>query len=122
MGLLCFLYNKQQVRLDRRAEEDKAQFIADLDKQGATEMSQTQQHVTQYANAAYVPDLEDTPATPASQASVTQYTSVAYAVDISGQKGQAPQPPASAPQHRELLDVAAAVGDGATSGAYKTKL
>ena len=125
MGLLCFLYNRQQARLDTAAEQDKAQSKADLLNHGATEKPSAQQPMTEYANAAYVPDSEAAPAVAAPQEPVTRNTNVAYEAEISSHTGQGPQPPASATpqkQQQELQNVAAAVGDGASSGVHKTKL
>ena len=119
MGLFCFLYNRQQARLDTAAEQSKAQSKADLLNQGATEKPSAQQPMTEYANAAYVPDSEAAPAAVTPQKPVTGNTNIAYEAEISSHTGQGPQLPASATpqkQQQELQNVAAAVG------VYKTKL
>ena len=54
MGLLCFLYNRHQARLDTLAEEDKAAIMARL-----ANNESSQKPVTPYAKSAYVRDEED---------------------------------------------------------------
>lgn len=108
MGLLCFLYGRQQARLDKLAEEEKA---ARMEEDGNEEGRP--KPMPEYVNPAFTEDTEnaDSPQKP-----VTQHTKVKIVVeeDGSGKEGPAPSPPA---EQQELQNV---VADGADANGGNT--
>ncbi|KAL8598729.1 hypothetical protein ACOMHN_033293 [Nucella lapillus] len=113
MSLLCFLYGRQQARLDNLAEEEKRLRVTEDDDKNLNqhrEASTPYKSMTQYDNPAYVPD---TKSSESAQKATTQHTTVSYEKEASGSnKGPAPGPP----MQQELQNVLGADGAVAANG------